>query len=214
MIHVVVVEDFPLIRAAIAQAINAERDMQVVRTCGDADGAREAAAELAPDVMVLDLHLHSLHEPRPCNTMALLEQLSCMRRPHVVAYSASEHPTRVTSALDAGAVGYVSKRQHASDLIDAIRRAAAGDRYVAPHVAGNVIDAARHEGQISAWEAELFELLGTGLTDAQIAERMFLSRRTIQKRMAVLRERTRTSDRHELIRWAIANDWIASSSGT
>lgn len=212
-LRIVVVEDCPLLRTALVDQLSNVGDLMVVAAMPDARQLTTIVDQQRPDVVVLDLHLHPLGEITADNTIAVIERCTSVFDTRVIAYSASESVSRITSALSAGASGFVSKRQPIEDLITAIRRVAAGERSVSAHLAGDLIAAVQAPGGdpgLTAVEVTIVTRLAEGATDTEIAQELFVSRRTIQNRLATIRARTGLSRREEITKWAIDNDWITS----
>ncbi len=211
-VRIVVVEDFPLLRSALVSQLGQEPDFCIVGAFADAQHIDQVLMD-PPDVLVLDLHLHPLGEQEAENTIDVIERCAKVPDLRVIAYSASESVSRINSALSAGASGFVSKRQPLEDLTNAIRRVAAGERSVSAHLAGDLIAAAQSDDRapaLTAAEVTIVTRLADGATDDEIARELFVSRRTIQNRLASIRSRTGLTRREEITKWAIDHDWISS----
>ncbi|MFI5613997.1 response regulator [Amycolatopsis sp. NPDC051903] len=182
MIKVFLVDDHELVRRGVADLVEDEEDLTVA---GQAASAAEALARIPavrPDVAVLDVRLPDGDGVRLCRDLrATLPGLRCLM---LTSYTDEES---MVDAVLAGADGYVIKDIEGLRLIDAVRRVAAGrnlldDRAVAALV-GKLREGTRHPGPLAALteqERVLLDLIGEGLTNRQIAERMFLAEKTVK----------------------------------
>lgn len=183
--RIAVVDDHPVVRKGIAQTFAEEGDFEIVGEGACADDAVRMARELKPDVMVLDVTMPGdgveaaakIHAYQPTTKILML--------------SIREELSVVRSALKAGALGYVSKGIDGDELVAAVRKLQAGARYIGPELAARLIagdeemparqrtGSAAHP-QLTAREAEILELLGEGLSNQEIAERIGLSENTVK----------------------------------
>jgi DNA-binding NarL/FixJ family response regulator len=161
-VRVLVADGYPVVRAGLRQLLRA-RDVAVVGEAANAAEAVAAAEQLRPDVVVLDA--------------ALAEACRQIPAP-VVVLSSSIAPDLVAAAAEAGAVAYLVKDVEAAELVDAVRRAAAGERVVDPR-AGAAIFRARVS--LSGQELRVLALAAEGCTNREIAGRLFLSRHTVKE---------------------------------
>jgi DNA-binding NarL/FixJ family response regulator len=176
-----------------------------------AAGGREALARFPaarPDVGVLDLQL-----PEPDGvavTAALVEQDPSVR---VLILSASGEQADVLAAVTAGATGYLVKSASREELLDAVRRTAAGDPVFTPGLAGLVLGEFQRrsdapatdpaEPQLTDRETEVLRMVAKGLSYRQIAERLVLSHRTVQNHVQNTLRKLQMHNRVELTRYAI-----------
>jgi len=208
-IRVLIVEDFPLVRDGIAAALERDPGISVVGVAGDGRGGLQLAHELRPDVMLLDLHMPDL------GGIMLLERLRAELpgiRPIVV--TASEKGDTLLAAVAAGARGYLTKRAQAEELRQAVLTVHGGGSVIAPSLAGHLLRAYSRVSTgedrelrptLTVTEQEVLRLLTQGLTDRQIAERLYISPRTVQNHLARVRQKTSLSRRSELARWAVVH---------
>lgn len=119
MIHVIIADDHLLFRQAIREIVDKEPDLEVIAEAGDGREAIVCAAELQPDVVLLDLTMPI------CDGFQATEQiLACSPGSRVVIFSASAEDEHMLRALQCGAIGYITKDSSADGLLNAIRRAA------------------------------------------------------------------------------------------
>ena len=161
-----------------------------------------------PDVVLLDVHL-------PGGGGHLVVSAVRAAHPEVrfLALSASDAPEDVIAVIRAGARGYVTKTISGPDLVDAIRRVAAGDTVFSPRLAGFVLDAFASGGpgqpsldpeldQLTPREREVLRLIARGYTYKEIARELFISAKTVESHVSSVLRKLQLSTRHQLTRWA------------
>jgi DNA-binding NarL/FixJ family response regulator len=207
-VRVAVAEAHPVLRLGAVRALRDDPRIAVVGEAEEGLAAIELARRLRPDVMLVELRLPAL------GGAVLLERLRT-ELPEVKALvlSASESRDSVLDAVAAGAAGYLSKRTTAEQLREAVVATHRGDSVISPELVGHLVSAysawAEREAsslpgsRLTAAELELVRLVAAGLTDREIAERLYLSRHTVQNRLARIREKTGLRRRAELARWAV-----------
>jgi DNA-binding NarL/FixJ family response regulator len=210
-VSVTIVEDFPIVRTAIADALARDGRVEVRDTVSTARELLDSLVMDEPDVVLVDMHLPDMDGP------SLIQRL---RRLHpdvqVLVFSASERPALVVAALNAGARGYVVKRQPARDIADAILAVAAGGAPIAPQVAASVLKQPNSGGQdagagvagLGQADAEIVRMVVDGETDEQIARALYVSTRTVQNRLTRIRRIAHVQRRTELARWALENEIV------
>jgi DNA-binding NarL/FixJ family response regulator len=208
-VRVVVAEDHPLVREGVVAALRRDAEIDVVGMAEDGLAAMELASEHQPDVVVLDLSLPRL------DGVGVLERLRVeLPRVRALVLTANESQESVLGALDAGAAGYLSKRTTAETLCRAVRTVHGGGSVIAPDLAGHLLRAAGRRpadgsgarALLEDRELEVVRLVAEGLTDTEIAERLYLSPRTVQNDLSRVREKTGLRRRQELARWAAEHD--------
>jgi DNA-binding NarL/FixJ family response regulator len=208
-VRVVVAEDHPLVREGVVAALRRDAEIDVVGMAEDGLAAMELASEHQPDVVVLDLSLPRL------DGVGVLERLRLeLPRVRALVLTANESQESVLGALDAGAAGYLSKRTTAETLCRAVRTVHGGGSVIAPDLAGHLLraagrrpaDASGARALLEDRELEVVRLVAEGLTDTEIAERLYLSPRTVQNDLSRVREKTGLRRRQELARWAAEHD--------
>jgi two-component system NarL family response regulator len=206
-IRVVVADDFPLVRDAIAQALDRDPGIDVVGRAAGGTEAVRMVAELDPDVLVLDLHMPD------CGGIAVLEHLRAAgARARVLMMTASESPESLLDAVSAGAQGYLTKRSTGEEVRQAVITTH-GDGSViesrlARHLVREYSNAASERGTtlrpgLSPRETAILRLVADGHTDNEIGRELFISPRTVQNHLTSIREKTGLRRRSELTRWAV-----------
>jgi DNA-binding NarL/FixJ family response regulator len=161
-VRVLVADGYPVVRAGIRQFLRA-RDVAVVGEAATAAEATSAAKRLRPDVVVLD---------------AALVDACRQIRAAVVVLSTAVAPELVAAAAEAGAAAYLVKDLEAADLLDAVRRVAAGERLVDPRAGAAVLQAG---AALSSQELRVLRLVAEGFTNREIGSRLYLSRHTVKE---------------------------------
>lgn len=175
--RILVVEDHPLVREGLRMLL-AQAGMAV---CGEAESRAEALMALEathPDLLMVDL---TLWEESGLDLIRALPEGEA--EPPVLVYSMHEDWLHVRQAFQAGAEGYVTKRELPEVLIEAIRTLLSGGVYTSPRASRAIAETeVRLEGmdQFSGQEAEIFQRLGQGLGVGNVADAMDLSRKTVE----------------------------------
>ena len=186
-IRVCLVEDHHLVREGLRLVLST-RGIDVVGESPTAAGAFDLVARHHPDVLLLDL---SLAEE---DGITVLRELRA-RQPdtRVVVLTMHRDPETVRQALLAGAAGYILKQVRGQDLLDAVRRVAAGQSLLDPAVTQQVLDRLREGPKqdsalagLTEQERKVLELIGEGLTNRAIGERMFLAEKTVKNYVSSL----------------------------
>ncbi|MBM2825280.1 MAG: DNA-binding response regulator, NarL/FixJ family [Dehalococcoidales bacterium] len=200
MIKVLIVDDHALIRSGLCSILGAESDISVVGEARDGVEAVSKALELKPDVVIMDLFM-----PRSGGldaTRAIREELPGAR---VLLLTISERPEDVFPALRLGAQGYLLKNSSITEIVDAVRRTAAGEKVLSPAITGKLIDELKQPGgepQLSPREIEVLHMLGEGLDNTDISQRMFIGESTVRTYIHRLLEKLQLKNRAQLISYA------------
>jgi DNA-binding NarL/FixJ family response regulator len=208
MIRILLVDDHRLIRSSLRTRLDREPDLTTVGEAGTVPQAVRASRTLQPDVVLLDLVL-----PRRSGSDAiqdLLEEAPSMR---ILIVSSLAQPTSVRRALAAGAHGYVPKRASDTELIEAIHRVAAGERYVDPDLGAQLVvaDGVPALEPISDRERDVLSLLALGHTNQEISKKLYISVRTVDTHRAHIMRKLDLATRAELVLFALAHGLIGAS---
>ncbi|KAA2256937.1 response regulator transcription factor [Solihabitans fulvus] len=206
-VSVMVVDDHPLWRDGVARDL-AERGFEVVATAGDAEAAVRIARAVRPNVVLMDLNLGTVSGVDA--TLRITGELPGTR---VLVLSASGEHSDVLEAVKAGASGYLVKSASAEELVEAVRRTAAGDAVFTAGLAGLVLGEYRRMAaapddtdsapQLTERETEVLRLVAKGLTARQIATRLVISHRTVENHVQSTLRKLQLHNRVELARYAI-----------
>jgi two-component system, NarL family, response regulator NreC len=208
MISVLIVDDHALIRAGLRGRLESESGISTVGEAGTAEQAVVKARALKPDLVLMDLLL-----PRKSGYEAIPEVLRVSPDSRVLVCSSQAAPSSVRRALTAGAVGYIPKRASDRELVEAIRRVAAGERYVEPDLGAQLVvaDGTPALEPLSDRERDVLHLLALGYTNQEIGKKLFISVRTVDTHRAHIMRKLRLESRAELVLFALANGLIGPS---
>jgi DNA-binding NarL/FixJ family response regulator len=204
-IRVVVVDDHPVWRDGIRADIEASGIATVVGEASDGGEAIELAHEHMPDVVLMDLGLPTVSGVDA--TQRIVEGT-----PHIkiLIVSASGEEADVLEAVKVGAAGYILKSERGVDVVDAVRRVHAGEPVFTSGLAGLVLSefrrvATRDVGEpgLSPRENEVLLLVARGYTYREIAEKLFITQKTVQNHVQNILTKLHLAKRYELMRYAI-----------
>jgi two-component system response regulator NreC len=208
VINVLIVDDHALFAAALRGRLELERGLGPIDDALSPEQAILKARALQPDVVLLDLLM-----PRR-NGADLIPEISRLSPgSRIIVVSSQANPTAVRQAIAAGAAGYVPKRASERELVDAIRRVAAGERYVDPDLGAQLVvpDAAPELELLTDRERDVFTMLALGYTNQEIAKRLFISVRTVNSHRAHVMRKLRLETRAELVLLALSSGAIAGA---
>jgi DNA-binding NarL/FixJ family response regulator len=182
-VRVFLLDDHEVVRRGLRDLLEAEDDLVVVGEAGTAEEALRRVPPTRPDVAVLDVRLPDGDGVEVCRELRSSHpEVACLM---LTSFADDE---ALFSAIMAGAAGYVLKQVRGADLVDAIRRVAAGESLLDPAVTARVLARLRapvdpeDEGlaKLSEQERRILDLIAEGLTNRQIAEKMFLAEKTVK----------------------------------
>jgi len=203
MIRIVLADDHQILLDGLKRLIDAKADMQVVATATDATAAAQATREHRPDVLVLDISMPGgggLEVARRVRDMELPTK--------IVVLTMYAEERYVMEAVRLGAAGYVLKRSADSELIEAIRAVAAGEAYLTPTavrllLATQQTETGRPEAVLSAREREVLRFTARGFSNLEIAERLFVSPKTVDTYRSRIMAKLDLHRRSELVEYAL-----------
>ncbi|MFJ8475221.1 response regulator [Kitasatospora sp. NPDC094011] len=226
MIRVVLADDQPLVRAALEMVIAETTDVEVVGEAGDGAEAVRLAAELRPDVVVMDIRMRP--QPGGREVPPVTDGIEATRRvtaaggpTRVVVLTTFDEDEHVYAALRAGASGFLVKDMALDDILAAVRVVAAGEALIAPSVTRRLIGAfaaQRPRGEapppgrlevITDREREILTLVGRGLSNPEIAAELVLSIATVKTYMTRLLAKLDARDRVQLVILAYETGLVA-----
>jgi len=208
--RVFIVDDHALFRSGVRSELGDGVD--VVGEAEDVEPAIAGITACLPDVVLLDVHL-----PGGGGQAVVTALKATHPEMRFLALSASDAPEDVIAVIRSGARGYVTKTISGNELVDAVRRVAAGDAVFSPRLAGFVLDAfatagpAADEGrpsfdpeldQLTPREREVLRLIARGYTYKEIARELYISIKTVETHVSSVLRKLQLSTRHQLARWA------------
>jgi NarL family two-component system response regulator LiaR len=197
-ITVLIVDDHAVVRRGIRALLEAEGDFQVAGEAGSGGEAVLLAADLAPDVVLMDL---VMPEMDGVAATRLVKQQS--PRSQVIVLTSYHEDEHIYPAVRAGALSYLLKSVGLEELTEAIRKAARGEAVLHPHVAARLVQELHGASQetrllyaaLSEREREVLRLIAEGLPNAQIAERLVISERTVKSHVNNILGKLQVADR-------------------
>jgi two-component system response regulator NreC len=199
-IKIVLADDHAVVRSGLRMLLDSEHGLEVVAEAGEVQGTRRYVRGHRPDVLVLDLNMPG---------ESSLEAIPALRTEspdtQIVVLTMQEEPAFARRALGAGALGYVLKESADDELVHAVRAAAAGETYLTPRLGAKLASEppAGRPDDLSRREVEVLRLIALGHTNAEIAEQLFLSVRTIETHRAHIQQKLSLATRAELVRYAL-----------
>jgi two-component system, NarL family, response regulator NreC len=199
-IRIVLADDHTVVRGGLQLLLDNEPDFEVVAQAGDVESARRYVRGHHPTVLVLDLNMAG--------------ELSIESIPHIreespdtqiVVLTMQTESAFARESLAAGALGYVLKDAAEHELVEAVRKAAAGESYLNPRLGARIV-AEPPPGppdDLSKREVEVLALIARGHTNTEIAEQLFLSVRTVETHRTHIQQKLRLTTRSELVGYAI-----------
>jgi DNA-binding NarL/FixJ family response regulator len=204
MIHVLLVDDHPAVRAGVAALVSAADGLMVVAEADSHAAALRACGAVDPDVVLMDLRLGT--EDGAATTAAILARYPAIR---VLVLTTFDGDEAIHRALEAGARGYVLKDSGLDEIEAAIRAVAAGRRHIPAAVAMRlVLNGPRVE--LTPRERSVLDLLADGLRNGEIAVRLGIGEATVRTHVQNIIEKFGCRDRGAAIAAAIARGFLAT----
>ena len=209
-IRVVLADDQALVRMGLKALADSERDITVVGEAADGEEALAVVRETVPDVVVMDIRMPKLDGIEATRSIASDTRLSGVR---VLVLTTFEIDDYVFEALRAGAGGFMLKDAEPAEILRAIRLIAAGDALLSPSVTRRVVEAFATRpgpavpktallGELTDREREVAALVGSGLSNDEIAERLFISPATARTHVSRVMGKIAARDRAQVVVFA------------
>lgn len=209
-ITIVVADDHPVVRSGLRTLLEGQEDMEVMAEAADVEEAVRKVRGHKPRVLVLDLKMPGGDE-RGTAIDSIPRIREASERTQVVVLTMYAEPAYARAALRAGANGYALKEAAQSELVNAVREVASGSTYIDPELGVRLAREPEDEGPpdgLTRREAEILGLVALGHTNQEIAERLFLSPRTIEAHRGHIRQKLRIDTQAELVRYALEHRLI------
>jgi len=205
-IKIVIADDHAIVRRGLRQLLDDEDGFEVVAEAHDVESAGRYLLGHHPDVLVLDLNMPG--EPS-------LDAIPRLRRDfpgtQIVVLTMQNEAAYARTALGAGVLGYVLKESADAELVEAVRAAVDGERYLNPRL-GAKVAAEPPPGPpdgLTERELEILRLIALGHTNAQVAQELYLSVRTVETHRAHIQHKLGLGDRSEIVRYALDKDLVS-----
>jgi NarL family two-component system response regulator LiaR len=212
-IKVIIADDHVLFREGTRNLINQEKDMEIVGEASDGEDVIRLTAELAPHVVLMDIAM-----PKVNGIEATKRIKSRQPSTAVLILTAYDNDQYIMALLEAGAAGYLLKNVSGNDLVNAIRAVYAGEAILHPTIAQKVFSrfgGGKEAGsekvpsvELSERELEILRSAAKGMSNQDIADRLFLSRRTIQAHLANIFRKMDVGSRTEAVLQALRKGWL------
>jgi DNA-binding NarL/FixJ family response regulator len=216
MIRVLLADDQALVRAGFRALLDAEGDIEVVGEAGDGDEAVRLASELAPDVVLMDVRMPGVDGLEATRRIASDDGLGDVRVVILTTFGLDEY---VFEAVRSGAAGFLVKDTEPAELIQAVRVVAAGDALLSPAITRRLIEefAARTREPaptrdlepLTEREREVMALVAAGLSNDEIARRLFVSPATAKTHVSRAMVKLGARDRAQLVVFAYESGLVA-----
>ncbi len=207
MITIVLADDHHVVRQGLRSLLETEPDLQVVGEASDGLEAIQLVESVHPDILVLDLMMRGM------NGLEVAREVSKRSTgTRIVILSMYDNEAYVLGALRAGAKAYVLKESSSAELVQAIREAVIGHRYLSSSLSERAIDAYMQKVEdttldpydtLTSREREVLHLAAQGCTNADMAARLFISRRTVEAHRANMMQKLGLHTQTDLIRYAL-----------
>ncbi|MEV1332120.1 response regulator transcription factor [Micromonospora costi] len=205
MIRVLVADDQAMVRTGFGMIIGAQPDMAVVGEAADGVSAVEQARRLRPDVVLLDIRMPRLDGLEALRLLAGPGVADPVRVVVVTTFDLDEY---VHTALRNGACGFLLKDSGPALLVEAVRAAVSGDALISPSITVRLLEhlsppaPARDDAGLSPREVDVVRLVARGLTNAEIAARLYIAVGTVKTHLASVQTKLGARNRVEIAAWA------------
>jgi len=201
----VIADDHTVVRQGLRLLIDAEPSLQVVAEAGTVADAERLTRAHRPAVLVLDLNMHG-----ESGLEAIPRLLADAPDTAIVVLTMQDDPGFARQALQSGALGFVLKEAADEELLEAIVLAAAGETYLNPRLGARLAAQppapAGPPDDLTERELDVLRLIALGHTNAEIAEQLYLSTRTVETHRAHIQRKLGRNTRAELVRYALEHN--------
>lgn len=214
--RILIVEDHPIFRMGLTDLIEQENDLEVCGSAEDVFSAQKTLAKLNPDLVIIDLAL------KKSSGLELLEQIkSQYSHLPVLVLSSYDEQIYAERCLQAGAQGYINKKEASESVIKAIRQIFQGNIFLSEKMTAAILNKLRNTPatpgaspvkNLTNRELEVFSLIGKGMVPGAIAKRLHISAKTVYSHTERIKEKLGIKHSSELVRFAAL--WVETESHT
>ena len=208
------VEDYKIMRDGIRHLLSLNTEIEIVGEAPNGDGLMSALSSKETDVLILDIYLDAMEDLTTLNVFQICRQ-DRQQYPNIkiVAHSVYDDADRVATILNAGALGFVSKKSGFEELIRAVKTVYTGQKFICPETAGKLKNLSRFlsgmesnlrgkEEVFSVREREVLKMLSQGKSSKEIADALFITERTVESHRKNMIEKAKAKNTVELIAYA------------
>ncbi|GAB3884404.1 response regulator [Microbispora bryophytorum] len=205
MIRVVIADDQAMVRTGFSMIIDSQPDMEVVGEAADGVAAVDLARRLRPDVVLLDIRMPRMDGLEALRLLAGKGVADPIKVVVVTTFDLDEY---VHTALSTGACGFLLKDSGPALLVEAVRAAVSGDAMISPSITVRLLKhlspptRAHDDAGLSPRELDVVKLIARGLTNAEIAEHLFIAVGTVKTHLGSVHMKLGARNRVEIAAWA------------
>jgi DNA-binding NarL/FixJ family response regulator len=201
MLRLVLVDDHPVVRAGLCAVLATEPGFEVIGECSDGEDAVRLVAELAPDVVLMDLRMPGV------DGATATARICAAGTSRVLVLTTYDTDADILRAVEAGASGYLLKDTTREQLIDAVRAAARGETVLAPVVAAKLVTRLRAPARptLTAREIQVLGCVARGLSNPDTGRELFISEATVKSHLLRIFEKLGVADRTAAVTTAMSH---------
>ena len=208
---ILIVDDHPTVRRGLQSLLSSHPDIQVMGEAEDGAAALRLAETLAPDIVLLDIQMPGLDGIGVANQLRRIAPDA-----RIIALTAFEDENYVASALRAGAYAYLLKNTTDESIVDTVRRVHRGERLLSPSLMSGVLREfeglaqahAVQESGLTEDELKVLALIAKGETNEEVAQKLYLSERTVMRKVEEILSKMRVKNRTQAVAEAIKRGLI------
>jgi len=205
-IRIVIVDDHEMVRKGLSAYLEVADDIEIAGEAGDGEEVLELCKTVKPDVVLMDLVM-----PNKSGIEAIRELRVFLPESKVIALTSFQEPDMVKEALREGAMSYLLKNVSGEDLLSAIRSAYHGKPTIAPEVTMDFFMREKQQqsfDSLTPREKEVLKLMVEGMSNPDIAEKLFISRSTARAHVSNIFAKLEVSNRAEAVAFALRNKLV------
>ncbi|EOC99859.1 response regulator [Caldisalinibacter kiritimatiensis] len=208
-ITILIVDDHSLLRQGLIQILELEKTIEVIGQAGDGEEAIRKAQELRPDIILLDINMPKLNG---IETLRRLKDMGIQSK--IIMLTIHDDREYLFETINIGANGYVLKDSDADGLIKAIKTVYGGESYIQPNLATLFVKESKkgkfkkdsRKDSLTRREYEVLTLIAEGLNNREIAERLFISEKTVKNHVSNIFKKIGVADRVQAAIYAYKNN--------